>query len=438
MKFLILSLSLALLFAGCSSKPQPPEIDKARIEQRLLACTVLINPQKIDEDNIHDIDQQLGASLIGGLLSSVAGKSSELTNKSWELLSDGRISVDFDFDETNFKCQFSELNDNWVITTVSRNGESVYSQAEIRKRIEAVFAKIDAQQKAREQERSAELAEVKASALMGEAYYGQCIACHGTEGQGGIGPRLYGRAKTEITAALRAYRSGEAIGSQSAMMWPVSKPMTDQDIEHLADYISNDFPSSVPPQDPMRRLSFDELMTRGKEVYDASCLACHGYKGEGGLGNAIAGSSIALGPVSKHISVVANGVAGTAMQAFGDQLSSLDLAAVTTYQRNAFGNNTGDIVQASDLQRSKKAISEKSSMPDEAKYAGCAACHGPAGNGGIGPKLAGRDVDYITSRLRAYRTNEMVGPQSPLMWGQAAVLSDGDISDLANYIANFD
>ena len=85
MKLLILSLSLPLLFAGCSSKPQPPEIDKARIEQRLLACTVLINPQKIDEDNIHDIDQQLAASLIVGLLSSVAGKSSELTNKSWEL-----------------------------------------------------------------------------------------------------------------------------------------------------------------------------------------------------------------------------------------------------------------------------------------------------------------------------------------------------------------
>lgn len=249
---------------------------------------------------------------------------------------------------------------------------------------------------------------------------------------------MYGRAKTEITAALRAYRSGEAIGSQSAMMWPVSKSMTEQDIEHLADYISNDFPSSAPPQDPMRRLSFDELMTRGKEVYDASCLACHGYNGEGGLGNAIAGSSIALGPVSKHIAVVANGVSGTAMQAFGDQLSRLDLAAVTTYQRNAFGNNTGDIVQASDLQRSKKATSEKSSMPDEPKYAGCAARHGPAGNGGIGPKLAGREVDYITSRLRAYRANEMVGPQSPLMWGQAAVLSDGDISDLANYIANFD
>jgi cytochrome c oxidase subunit 2 len=44
-----------------------------------------------------------------------------------------------------------------------------------------------------------------------------------------------------------------------------------------------------------------------------------------------------------------NGVAGTAMQAFGAQLSDVDVAAVTTYQRNAFGNNTGDVVQASDV-----------------------------------------------------------------------------------------
>ena len=63
--------------------------------------------------------------------------------------------------------------------------------------------------------------------------------------------------------------------------------------------------------------------------------------------------------MSKHIAVVANGVASTAMQAFGDQISSLNLAALTTYQRNAFGDNTGDIVKASDLQRLKKATSEK-------------------------------------------------------------------------------
>ena len=96
-------------------------------------------------------------------------------------------------------------------------------------------------------------------------------------------------------------------------------------------------------------LSVDELMARGENVYNASCLACHGANGEGGLGNAIAGSAIAMGGLDSHLNVIVNGVAGTAMQAFGAQLSDVDVAAVTTYQRNAFGNNTGDVVQASDV-----------------------------------------------------------------------------------------
>ena len=73
-------------------------------------------------------------------------------------------------------------------------------------------------------------------------------------------------------------------------------------------------------------------------------------------------------------------------------------------------------------------------LPGEAKYVGCAACHGADGGGGIGPALAGRDANYIVGRLTAYRANEMVGAQSALMWGQAAVLSDDDIQDLAEYV----
>ena len=103
-----------------------------------------------------------------------------------------------------------------------------------------------------------------------------------------------------------------------------------------------------------QELSVDNLMARGADIYNASCLACHGANGEGGLGNAIAGSAIAMGGVDSHLNVIVNGVAGTAMQAFGAQLSDVDVAAVTTYQRNAFGNNTGDVVQASDVVRYKE------------------------------------------------------------------------------------
>jgi len=101
-------------------------------------------------------------------------------------------------------------------------------------------------------------------------------------------------------------------------------------------------------------LSLDELMSKGEAVYNAQCLACHGAQGEGGVGNAIAGSAIALGDIGTHLDVGIKGVAGTAMQAFGGQLNDVDMAAVITYQRNAFGNNTGDVIQPSDVASHKQ------------------------------------------------------------------------------------
>ena len=75
-------------------------------------------------------------------------------------------------------------------------------------------------------------------AALGEKYYGQCIACHGSRGEGGIGPMLAGQAGSDIVAKLTAYRAGEERGAQSAMMYPVAKPMTDADIDNLAAYVS--------------------------------------------------------------------------------------------------------------------------------------------------------------------------------------------------------
>ena len=94
-----------------------------------------------------------------------------------------------------------------------------------------------------------------------------------------------------------------------------------------------------------------ELMTRGKHVYHAFCVVCHQANGRGipGTYPALAGSKIATGPLDAHIDIVVNGKPGTAMQAFGTQLNATDIAAVISYERNAFGNNTGDIVLPSQI-----------------------------------------------------------------------------------------
>lgn len=98
-------------------------------------------------------------------------------------------------------------------------------------------------------------------------------------------------------------------------------------------------------------LSLDELMAQGEAIYSARCAVCHQANGMGipGAFPAIKGSAIATGDRDKHIDIVLNGKAGTAMQAFANQLSEQEIASVVTYQRNAFGNDTGDAVQAADV-----------------------------------------------------------------------------------------
>lgn len=99
-----------------------------------------------------------------------------------------------------------------------------------------------------------------------------------------------------------------------------------------------------------------ELMDRGQEVYNKVCVACHQPNGKGvpGVFPAIAGSKIATGPIEGHLNIVMNGKPGTAMQAFAKQLNDADIAAVVTFQRNAFGNNKGDAVQPSQVKAARK------------------------------------------------------------------------------------
>jgi len=103
-------------------------------------------------------------------------------------------------------------------------------------------------------------------------------------------------------------------------------------------------------------LTMDELMAKGEAAYNKNCEMCHQANGQGipGTFPALAGGAIATGPVAGHIDMVVHGSKqNPAMQAFGDQLNAVDLAAVITYERNAFGNDTGDMVQPADIAAAK-------------------------------------------------------------------------------------
>ena len=102
--------------------------------------------------------------------------------------------------------------------------------------------------------------------------------------------------------------------------------------------------------DVNKEFTMDELKAKGEKVYAGMCAACHQANGKGipGTFPGLDGSKIANGPKADHIKMVVSGKAGTAMAAF-KHLSDVDIAAVVTYERNAWGNTTGEIVQPSEI-----------------------------------------------------------------------------------------
>jgi cytochrome c oxidase subunit 2 len=105
-----------------------------------------------------------------------------------------------------------------------------------------------------------------------------------------------------------------------------------------------------------KTLTMDESMAEGEKVYKKQCLMCHQANGEGvpGAFPALAGSEIALKKENtlEHLYRIIYGK--NLMPKFGDQLSDVEIAAVTTYERNAWGNNTGDLIQPKEVAEARK------------------------------------------------------------------------------------
>jgi cytochrome c oxidase subunit 2 len=96
--------------------------------------------------------------------------------------------------------------------------------------------------------------------------------------------------------------------------------------------------------DPNKTYTLAELMDRGGKVYTANCAVCHQPTGKGaGAFPALDGSKIANGPLAEHVSLVLKGK--NAMPSWAPTLNDVEIASVITYERNSWGNHTGDILQ---------------------------------------------------------------------------------------------
>lgn len=94
---------------------------------------------------------------------------------------------------------------------------------------------------------------------------------------------------------------------------------------------------------------------------------------------------------------------------------------------------TGGIIAVSRAQAAARAEASPAEL-GKAAYAGCIACHGAGGEGGVGPRLAGQSAVDIAGKLLRYKNGETIGSQSNLMWAQSAQLSDTDIDNIAAFV----
>ena len=145
----------------------------------------------------------------------------------------------------------------------------------------------------------------------------------------------------------------ELCGRDHGFMPIVLKAVSKEEYADWADEMK--LAAAAAADESGKTFTMEESMAKGEDVYKTQRAACHQANGEGlpGAFPALKGGAIATGDLPGHLDIVINGKAGTAMAAFGGQLNDAELAAVITYERNAWGNDTGDLVQPADIKAAR-------------------------------------------------------------------------------------
>lgn len=114
-----------------------------------------------------------------------------------------------------------------------------------------------------------------------------CASCHGANGQSQspMVPNLAGQQREYIVNQLRDYRDHTRSNKYAVQyMWGMAGPLTDKQIQELADYFSKQTPVKV-----VNKNANDPKLARGKEIFEKGipaqgviqCNSCHGPKGDG-------------------------------------------------------------------------------------------------------------------------------------------------------------
>jgi cytochrome c oxidase subunit 2 len=178
--------------------------------------------------------------------------------------------------------------------------------------------------------------------------------------------------KADRTGTFRGFCT-ELCGKEHAYMPVVVEVLSADD---YAKWVDNEQKKmSAAADDPNKTYTIDELKARGEKVYTSNCAVCHQPTGKGaGQFPALDGSKIVNGPIAEHVNIVLKGKG--AMPTWGAVLNNVEIASVITYERNAWGNHTGDILQPMQI-----ADARNGKMPSGGDHLGSATAAAPAAAG---------------------------------------------------------
>ena len=255
-----------------------------------------------------------------------------------------------------------------------------------------------------------------------DAFDGTCKGCHGVGAAGGFGPRLAGisLSEAEFTKIVR--------GGRGRMPALDTDRIADPDLDSVYKWLTSFKPAKptpglphqqVPTVKPSRHPAPSPAGTRGTgpaggagaslsaTAYPSHCAACHGPAAAGAFGPRLAGFRLTLEDFQK---ILRQGRGN--MPAFSvDRLPDVDLAELYSALHSGAAPGPGHgaagglglltgpggtrpvSAQGGGSQPAGASIvAPTGPVSGQAFVANCSSCHGPAGMGGVGPRLSGLNI----------------------------------------------
>jgi mono/diheme cytochrome c family protein len=173
-----------------------------------------------------------------------------------------------------------------------------------------------------------------------QTYAANCVACHGSNGQGTtLAPALNEPViRTERTADQ--LNKTISLGSPGTVMAGWDRRLSTDEIDQLVTLLQHwdQIPPEAIPEPPAQPIIVtDKLLATGQTLYTQNCSRCHGADGQGTRRAPALNVQSFFDKVTTDqamVQIVSSGVPGTAMPAWGDRLGVSEIEAIVAYVRS--------------------------------------------------------------------------------------------------------